>query len=214
MKWFPLKYSAIGSLTIIYLQASLITSVSQASNKSVPEFINRAADKSWKTLIGQVTDPEKQIKFQQVAHYFEFDSIQYVRRGFRSGYLEASMYQKGHDKRTQIPKYLQGTTIASKKRHAWSLGYRLGTSFAQKDGIAQVVPREGPQATKSKPKRSFWNLLRFPFGSGSRHKHSVSKKDNHHNSHKSSSHILHSDHAPSSHANHDHGSHANHDHSS
>ncbi len=214
MKWFPLKYSAIGSLTIIYLQASLITSVSQASNKSVPEFINRAADKSWKTLIGQVTDPEKQIKFQQVAHYFEFDSIQYVRRGFRSGYLEASMYQKGHDKRTQIPKYLQGTTIASKKRHAWSLGYRLGTSFAQKDGIAQVVPREGPQATKSKPKRSFWNLLRFPFGSGSRHKHSVSKKDNHHNSHKSSSHILHSDHAPSSHANHDHSSHANHDHSS
>ena len=112
MKWFPLKYSAIGSLTIIYLQASLITSVSQASNNPVPEFINRSADKSWKTLIGQVTDPEKQIQFQQVAHYFEFDSIQYLRRGFRSGYLEAAMYQKGHDKRTQIPKYLQRTTTA------------------------------------------------------------------------------------------------------
>ena len=214
MKWFPLKYSAIGSLTIIYLQASLITSVSQASNNPVPEFINRSADKSWKTLIGQVTDPEKQIKFQQVAHYFEFDSIQYLRRGFRSGYLEAAMHQKGHDKRTQIPKYLQGTTTASKKRHAWSLGYRLGTSFAQKDGIAQVVPREGSQAKKSKPKRSFWNILRLPFGRGSRHKHPVSEKDNHRHSHKSPSPILHSNHDHSSHANHDHSSHANHDHSS
>ena len=214
MKWFPLKYSAIGSLTIIYLQASLITSVSQASNNPVPEFINRSADKSWKTLIGQVTDPEKQIKFQQVAHYFEFDSIQYLRRGFRSGYLEAAMHQKGHDKRTQIPKYLQGTTTASKKRHAWSLGYRLGTSFAQKDGIAQVVPREGSQAKKSKPKRSFWNILRLPFGRGSRHKHPVSEKDNHRHSHKSPSPILHSNHDHSSHANHDHSSHTNHDHGS
>ena len=211
MKWFPLKYSAIGILTIIHLQVSLITSVSQASNNPAPESINQSVDKSWKNLIGQVTDPEKQIKFQQVAHYFEFDSIQYLRRGFRSGYLEAAMYQKGQPKRTQIPKYLQGTTVAAKKRHAWSLGYRLGTSFAHKDGITLVVPRERHQVKKSEPKRSFWNLLRLPFGRRSRHKHSVSKEDNHRHSHKSPSPILHSDHDHSSHADHDHSSHADHD---
>ena len=214
MKWFPLKFSAIGILTIIHLLVLLITSVSQASNNPAPEFINQSADKSWKNLIGQVTDPKKQIKFQQVAHYFEFDSIQYLRRGFRSGYLEAAMYQKGQHKRTQIPKYLQGTTVAAKKRHAWSLGYRLGTSFAHKDGITPVVPRERHQVKKSEPKRSFWNLLRLPLGRRSRHKHSVSKEDNHHHSHKSPSSILHSDHDHSSHANHDHSSHADHDHSS